>query len=382
MKIVFVSNYYNHHQAPLSQTLNAMDGVDYTFIQTKEMSAERRALGYGTALPPFVLDCTQDQSAGLRSILDADVVIAGSAPEGLLQPRIAAGKLLFRYAERPLKQGLEPLKFLPRLLRWRQRNPKNAPIYLLCASGYTAGDYRKFGLFRDRAYRWGYFPQTNRYPDPAALLGSKDPKSILWCGRFLDWKHPDDALAVAKKLAAEGCDFRLTFVGTGPMEAQMAQFIVENDLADKVNIAGSRTPEQVREMMEQAGIYLMTSDRQEGWGAVLNESMNAACAVAASHLAGSAPFLVKDGENGCIYPSGDVDALYETVKNLLNNPEKQKKLGLCAYETMINEWNAEEAAHRLVTLAQAILAGETAPDPYQSGPCSRAENLKESWYKR
>lgn len=382
MKITFLSNYYNHHQAPFSQAMTGTDGVDYTFIQTKAMSAERRALGYGTELPDFVLDCTAQTAPAAENLLDADVVVTGSAPEAMLLPRIQAGKLLFRYAERPLKLGFEPAKYLPRLLRWRKRNPKNKPIYLLCASGYTAGDYRKFGLFRDRAYRWGYFPQTVRYEDPTALIAKKDPKSILWCGRFIDWKHPMDALSVAARLHREGVDFSMTFVGTGDMEPQMRRFIEENALSETVTLAGSMKPQQVREVMENAGIYLHTSDRQEGWGAVLNESMNAGCAVVASHLVGAAPFLVKPEENGCIYPSGDVDTLYEIVKNLLENPEKQRKLGLSAYETITNEWNAEEAAKRLLALSNAILAGNKSPDLYESGPCSRAENLKESWYKR
>ena len=49
--------------------------------------------------------------------------------------------------------------------------------------------------------------------------------------------------------------------------------------------------------MEKSEIFLFTSDKGEGWGAVLNESMNSACAVVASHAIGSVPFLLKDGEN-------------------------------------------------------------------------------------
>ncbi len=380
MKIAFVSNYLNHHQIPLA---NAFSGADYTFIQTGKMSEERKKLGYGMEeIPAYLLDYAQQPEEARQTIADADLVIAGSAPEELLSTRIKAGKILFRYAERPLKQGLEIHKYLPRLLRWRSRNPLSKPIYMLCASGYTAADYRKFGLFRNRTYRWGYFPQTHRYDDPVAMIEKKDPTHILWCGRFLDWKHPDDALQVAKRLDAEGFDFRMTFVGTGEMGEKMARFIEENGLSHRVTLAGSMKPEQVRQMMENAGIYLLTSDRQEGWGAVLNESMNAGCAVVTGHLVGSAPFLVKNGENGLVYPSTDVDALYQQVKKLLENPEMQKKLGLSAYETIANEWNAEVAASRVTALAEAILAGDKSPDLYESGPCSRAKIVKESWYKQ
>ena len=50
MKIVFLSNYFNHHQKPLSDALFCRC-EDYRFISTKEMSAEREALGYKNEQP-------------------------------------------------------------------------------------------------------------------------------------------------------------------------------------------------------------------------------------------------------------------------------------------------------------------------------------------
>jgi glycosyltransferase involved in cell wall biosynthesis len=131
-------------------------------------------------------------------------------------------------------------------------------------------------------------------------------------------------------------------------------------------------PEKVREHMERAGIYLFTSDRKEGWGAVLNEAMNSGCAVVAADQAGSTPYLINHHKNGLIYPSCNVDALYESVKYLLTHPEEQDRLGRSAYEKITTQWNAEVAAERLVALAEAIIKGETNPDLFTDGPCSRA----------
>ena len=47
MKIVFVSNYYNHHQSAVSMALDKLTNGQYTFIQTEPMSEERLKLGYG-----------------------------------------------------------------------------------------------------------------------------------------------------------------------------------------------------------------------------------------------------------------------------------------------------------------------------------------------
>ena len=132
--------------------------------------------------------------------------------------------------------------------------------------------------------------------------------------------------------------------------------------------------------MEKSEIYLFTSDRQEGWGAVLNESMNSACAVVANSAIGSVPFMIKDQHNGFIYKSGNVDDLYKKVKCLIDNPDKVKKAGLAAYNTCVNEWNAENAAKRFYALAKAVLHGEENPDIFADGVCSKAEILKDGWY--
>lgn len=374
MKIVFVSNYYNHHQAPLCQALSRQTEGQFTFVATSEMRDERRKMGYAlTDAPDFVRyahKTREERDECLRLIGEADVVIAGAAPEELIAPRIRAGKLTFRYTERLFKREPRPLEFLKKWAAQQLRNPKGKPIYLLCAGAYTAADYARLGLFSQGAYRWGYFP--------AAAPQREIPKrrgSILWAGRLLDWKHPDDALEAVRQLIAEGYEISLEIVGAGEMAARLEQTVQKYGLQNHVNLAGVRNPAQVRAMMEQAEIFLFTSDRQEGWGAVLNEAMNSGCAVVAGHGAGSVPFLVEDGKNGLIYPSGHVEMLKVKLRWLLENPDAASKLGEEARKTIERQWNAETAASRLCQLAERILSGERFPEICEAGPCSKAPIL-------
>lgn len=368
--VVFLSNYFSHHQVALSDALWEITGGQYTFVETSERIYDRTKLSKATPVKSYVMVLFGNEERVYKLIKEADVVISGSAPEYLVQQRIKTGKLLFRYSERPLKKGLELWRYPDRFLRWHRKNPSRKPIYMLCASAYTASDYRKFGLFRNKCYKWGYFPETKTYADPNQLVSAKDKKEILWCGRFLDWKHPDDAIVAARKLKSEGYVFCLNFIGSGILENQLRQMVREFQLEDCVNFLGQMSPAQVREKMEQAGLYLFTSDREEGWGAVLNESMNSGCAVIASHAIGSVPYLIKDGENGLVYESGDVEQLCEKVRYLLENPKEQRRLGLVAYETIIKEWNAEVAAERLMELVNMILSDERSCQLLENGPCS------------
>ena len=379
MTVVLLSNYFNHHQKPLSDALYRLTDGNFFFISNSQMREERRKLGYGSEPEPdYVLHMAHNPGQCREMIASADVVIVGSVPQELIRDRIRAGKLIFRYSERPLKHGTEPLKYIPRLLRWNWWNPPGKPIYLLCASAYAAGDYGKFGLFRNRAFRWGYFPETVRYTQEE-LFQEKTAAKILWAGRMLDWKHPEHALEAAKRLRDAEYEFELIMVGMGQLEAVLQEQIRREDLQSCVRMTGAVTPRQVRHLMEQCGIFLFTSNRQEGWGAVLNEAMNSGCAVIASHAIGSAPFLIQNEGNGLLYESGNVDMLYDKLKYLLDHPMEQKQMGAAAYRTITEEWNADVAAARLMALSEQILAGRKTLNLFTAGPCSMAGIQEERW---
>ena len=348
-------------------------GDDFSFIATGVMGAERKKLGYSEGeVPGYVFSIYENEEmekTALKWMNEADVVIAGAAPEKFLSERICSGKLMFRYSERPFKTEPSVLRKWYHKFRFQTREHGNNRVDALCASAYAPDDFAAMGVYKNKMYRWGYFPAVKEY-DTEMIWTKKKPTSLLWCGRFLDWKHPDDAVKLAYRLKKGGYHFVLDIIGTGEMEKELHQLAVDLHLSDRVHFLGSMPPEQVRLHMETAGIYLQTSDRKEGWGAVLNESMNSCCAVVASNEIGSVPFLIENGKNGYHYSSGNLDELFETVKCLLENPEEQKRAGRAAYRTIPEVWNARVAAERLLCLSEKILSGETHPDLFKSGPCS------------
>ena len=373
MKILLISNYFNHHQKPFCDELYQRMQMDFSFIATGVMSRERKNLGYGQdSIPAYVLDVHQDKEKlqrAIQMINAADIVIAGATPEILLSERLRKGKIVFRYTERPFKQKISLARRAYHTLRFKCRDLGDRNVYLLCAGVYAAEDFASMGMYRGRMLRWGYFPAVKEY-DPAHLLAHKRNHTMLWCGRFLDWKHPDDAIKVARILRDNGYDFDLNIIGTGTMEAELRQLVEDYNLSGCVHFLGSMPPDQVRFYMEEAGVFLMTSDRQEGWGAVLNEAMNSACAVVAGDSIGSASFLIQNGVNGLVYSSTNTDELYDRVCSLLCDSAEQKRLGNSAYQTMLSLWNHRTAADRLLQLSDRLLAGETDLELFSDGPGS------------
>lgn len=383
-KIVFISNYYNHHQKYLADALFKNTNGSYRFIETERMSEERINMGWGGEdKPDYVMQsyASAEAAAECQKLIDkADIAIIGSAPEQLLQNRKKNGKIIFRYSERPLKKGFELIKYPYRWLKWHKNIPIGSKIYMLCASAYTSADFSKFGLYKNRSYRWGYFPEVKRYDDIDKIIEWKHPASILWVARLIEWKHPDASIEVAKRLKADGYRFIMSLIGNGELEERLKERIANEGLSDCVHMLGAMKPEQVREHMEQSEVFMFTSDRNEGWGAVLNEAMNSGCAVVASHAIGSVPFLLEDGVNGLIYKDGDIDGLYKKVKRLLDDRELRCRLGKNAYRTVSEVWSADEVAKRFLVLSNAILSGNKKTEPFSSGPCSKAKILKDDWY--
>jgi glycosyltransferase involved in cell wall biosynthesis len=201
---------------------------------------------------------------------------------------------------------------------------------------------------------------------------------------MIDWKHPERALEAAKYLKQKGLKFRLDMIGGGAQEEEVKAGIAADGLEDCVCLPGFRTPAQVREMMERADIFLMTSDRQEGWGAVANEAMNSGCALVASNLPGAIPYLVRQGDNGYIYQDGDQQMLNTIMERLVREPKQCEVLGRRAYRTITETWNAENAAASLMQLICRLQEGkrwgksETAHEQSKNlAPCVPAPLISE-----
>lgn len=380
MEVTFFSNFLNHHQLPFCLEMKKHLGDEFCFVETEPIEQERLEMGYEDMGEkyPFVLKSYKNDECyklALEKGYKSDVVIIGSAPEIFIQERLNKNKITFRYTERILKEGV--VRALdPRVSYgvWKQNTRyKNKNMFLLCASAYTSYDMHLFGAYPGKMYKWGYFPEVKDYNIDNLLKKKQENKeiSILWAGRFLKWKHPEFAIKVAEGLKRKGYSFNLTMIGNGEMREDLRKEVQQKELQDVVLFKEFMPPESVREYMEKADIFLFTSDFNEGWGAVLNESMNSGCAVVASHAIGSVPFLLKHGVNGMIFKSGDEIELLNQVMQLCDDEELRINLGRQAYKTLSEEWNASNAALNFLKLSDAIINKKTVE--ILSGPCSIAD---------
>ena len=195
-------------------------------------------------------------------------------------------------------------------------------------------------------------------------------------------KHPELPILMAHTLKMRGYHFVLDMFGSGEYEEQAKQLAGNLGVEDVVKFRGTMPNEQLMREMKEHDIFLFTSDRNEGWGAVANESMANGCVLVASDAIGSVPYLVKDGVNGLMFKSAStktsfgnpdqkaLDDLTEKVAWLLDNKEKMKEMQRAAFLTMYNTWSPKRAAQNLLQLIDDLQNGRGTS--IKVGPCSKA----------
>lgn len=370
MKLVFFINYLNHHQLPVADELYRLLGDEFRFVATYPRNPDELKGGRDFSDRPYcILAAESEQNAEFAHELNrkAEACVFGAGNLDWELERAKTNKLSFEISERWFKRGAVNL-LSPRLLKWwwlYQTRLRNKPFYKLCASAFTARDCNLMGTFKDRCFKWGYFTGLASIQKP-----NNNMAKIVWCGRLIDWKHPIDVILAANALRRNGYSFVLDIFGDGPEREHLDNLIQRYRLNDIVHLHGAIPNEQVHDEMAKSDIFLFTSDRKEGWGAVVNEAMSNGCCVVGSDAVGSVPYLISDKVNGMIYRSGNIESLVENIKYLLDNPEDMKRMGDQARRDLQNIWSPANAAQNLLTLISDLESGNHSSIP--DGPCSSA----------
>ena len=210
----------------------------------------------------------------------------------------------------------------------------------------------------------------NTIYDIDKLLGEKEKNQktqIIWVARFIKWKHPEIVVKLARNLKKQNYNFKIQMLGTGKLEDKIKKQIKNNNLEDVIEVVGQVPSNEVKNYMEKANIFIGTSDSFEGWGAVINESMNAGCAIVASKKMGSVPFLIGNNDTGLMYDN--YKDLENKVKLLIKDSKLRKKFSKNAYNYITTKWTGELAAENIIKLFDSIINDKKVD--LQDGPASK-----------
>jgi glycosyltransferase involved in cell wall biosynthesis len=193
-----------------------------------------------------------------------------------------------------------------------------------------------------------------------ARLGLKpDRPVILFAGKLIPRKRPLDLLEAYARIAGEPAARSpyLLFAGDGELKPELERRIASHAL-DRVRLLGFQSQTELAALYDLADLFVLPSER-ESWGLVVNEAMNAGRAIILNDRIGAGADLLIDGENGFIYPVGDVEALATCLRTSLRDPERLAAMGRRS-RAIVDGWSFREDIAGLKQALAAIAPGARA----------------------
>lgn len=378
MKLVFFTNFINHHQVPLADELYKILDDNYKLVSFEPIPNSFINRGYHDySDKPYHIKgyLAENREYVMKLALESDILLQGAAPEIYVTERMKKNLPTIRYEERLFKKV--DRRFL-KISFWLNLYKTHTiyrckPLYMLGASAYNRFDTSVLFAYPNKVFKWAYFIKIPQL-DINKIIASKPVGriDILWCGNISHYKRPDLVPYLAHKLRRKGINFKITMIGTGGLEEKIRKQIIELGVENNVEMIGNIPNDEVLSKMQSSHMFIFTSDYGEGWGAVLSEAMANGCAAVSSNRAGATKFLIKHGYSGMIFKSGSVNDLYHKVMQFINNEDLRNKCIVNAYTTMQTTWSPQTAAINIVKLCDGILEKKNLRNIITIGPCSIA----------
>jgi glycosyltransferase involved in cell wall biosynthesis len=173
---------------------------------------------------------------------------------------------------------------------------------------------------------------------------SLDPSRpvILFAAKLIKRKCCSDLLQAYLQLCLEAAGRPtpyLLIVGDGEERSALEQQAGSSGL-DGIRFCGFRNQSELPGFFDLATVFVLPS-RQEPWGLVVNEVMNAGCPVILSDEVGCHPDLVIGRLGGRIFPAGNVDAICKILQEITSDPHVAEALGAEA-KMRLDHWSFEQ----------------------------------------
>jgi len=240
-----------------------------------------------------------------------------------------------------------------------------ADVVIVPSSGGVAL-MRSLGLPEDRVVLTPYVVDNDRWTAQAASVDrsavrrqwgvEENAAVVLFCAKLQPWKRPRDLLRAFADAAVPGA--YLIYAGEGPLRKRL-QFEAESlGLAGRARFLGFINQSRLPAVYRAADLMVLPSD-YEAFGVVVNEAMLCGCPVAVSDRVGAGADLVRNGENGYVFPGGDVKALAEILRVHFNDPARRVRMAVAA-RTRMATWSPRENIEGLVQAIERAAQGRTA----------------------
>ena len=212
---------------------------------------------------------------------------------------------------------------------------------VICHGPYLRHQLLTAGVPDNELYEFDVrFDETFLRPDDqsssqAARNSSKNAeRQILFVGRVEIRKGVTDLLDAVVGLMKKDASIRLVYAGQGAYLAELRNAVARSEFVDRIEVLGEVPHHELGAVLASSFLVVAPTRTSftEGRCMVIMEAMLAGVPVVAPRF-GPFPFLVKHGVNGLLYEPDSVEALRESLGEVLGDREIHAALAAGALES-------------------------------------------------
>ncbi len=186
-----------------------------------------------------------------------------------------------------------------------------------------------------------------------------DRFAVGWIGRMTAIKNTEDVLNAFKVLRERGVDATLCMVGDGPDREQLERRAHELEIMRDTLFLGYQH--------DVAPLYaafdaLVLPSSNEGTPVSVIEALAARTPVVATRV-GGVPDVVREGKDGFLVETGDVESLADRLAQLASDPALRDRMGATARERVLPRYAVDRLVDDVDRLYRALLAAQKRSDP-------------------
>ncbi len=195
-----------------------------------------------------------------------------------------------------------------------------------------------------------------RPPDPGIARELALPPGlpvVMLVGNFSAHKGQHVLLKAARELYARGLDFALVFAGRGTDSQELrALYSLEKLPPGRGRFLGLR--DDVERLLTVASVSVNAAVKGEALSGSIRESLAMGVPAVASDISGNSE-IVKDGENGLLFPPGDHLALAARLERVLKDPSLRGRFSENSVSLVRERFSTEVMARRTLEYYRELL---------------------------
>jgi len=211
------------------------------------------------------------------------------------------------------------------------------------------------GFVRDHLLAQGFSAEHMRLKGnfiPAeSVHAPRKGEHAIFFGRLEETKGIRTLLRAAKQTKIP-----LRLYGKGPMEGWIRQTLEQHsDELAHVHFYGRVPKDDLFDSLASCRMVIFPSEWYESYPMVIVEAMAHGKPVIASDL-GSMPSIIRDGENGMLFPAGHADRLAKSMDRLWTDDALRQKLSQGARDTFDSEMSEDSNYKTLMGIYDDAIA--------------------------